>query len=68
MGGVFFNKGENCIAAGRVFVESSIHDKFIDKVVEEVKKIVSKSDEVAKKINKNECLYLYKKLLIKFKK
>ncbi|XP_026809578.1 cytosolic 10-formyltetrahydrofolate dehydrogenase [Rhopalosiphum maidis] len=39
MGGVFFNKGENCIAAGRVFVESSIHDKFIDKVVEEVKKI-----------------------------
>lgn len=41
MGGVFFNKGENCIAAGRVFVESSIHDKFVDKVVEEVKKIVS---------------------------
>lgn len=43
MGGVFFNKGENCIAAGRVFVESSIHDKFVDKVIEEVKKIVSTS-------------------------
>lgn len=42
MGGVFFNKGENCIAAGRVFVESSIHDKFVDRVVQEVKKIVSK--------------------------
>lgn len=43
MGGVFFNKGENCISAGRVFVESNIHDKFVDKVVEEVKKIVSTS-------------------------
>ncbi|XP_054279582.1 cytosolic 10-formyltetrahydrofolate dehydrogenase-like isoform X1 [Macrosteles quadrilineatus] len=40
MGGVFFNKGENCIAAGRVFVESSIHDEFLQKVVEETKKIV----------------------------
>lgn len=44
MGGVFFNKGENCIAAGRVFVESSIYDKFVDRVVEEVKKIVSISN------------------------
>ena len=33
MGAVFFNKGENCIAAGRLFVEDSIHDKFIEKVV-----------------------------------
>lgn len=41
MGGVFFNKGENCIAAGRVFVESSIYDQFVQKVVEETKKIVS---------------------------
>nr|XP_018909366.1 PREDICTED: cytosolic 10-formyltetrahydrofolate dehydrogenase isoform X1 [Bemisia tabaci] len=40
MGGVFFNKGENCIAAGRVFVESSIYDQFVQKVVEETKKIV----------------------------
>ncbi|RZF33347.1 hypothetical protein LSTR_LSTR007692 [Laodelphax striatellus] len=40
MGGVFFNKGENCIAAGRVFVESSIHDDFVRKVVEETKKMV----------------------------
>lgn len=38
---MFFNKGENCIAAGRVFVESTIHDKFVDRVVEEVKKNVS---------------------------
>lgn len=37
---VFFNKGENCIAAGRIFVESSIHDEFIRRVVQETKKIV----------------------------
>uniref|UniRef100_A0A3P9CGZ0 Aldehyde dehydrogenase 1 family member L2 n=1 Tax=Maylandia zebra TaxID=106582 RepID=A0A3P9CGZ0_9CICH len=33
MSSVFFNKGENCIAAGRLFVEESIHDEFIDRVV-----------------------------------
>ncbi|XP_072276631.1 cytosolic 10-formyltetrahydrofolate dehydrogenase [Pyxicephalus adspersus] len=39
MSAVFFNKGENCIAAGRLFVESSIHDEFVRRVVEEVKKM-----------------------------
>ncbi|XP_059017951.1 cytosolic 10-formyltetrahydrofolate dehydrogenase isoform X4 [Mustela lutreola] len=39
MSSVFFNKGENCIAAGRLFVEDSIHDQFVRKVVEEVKKM-----------------------------
>ncbi|XP_076756533.1 mitochondrial 10-formyltetrahydrofolate dehydrogenase [Xylocopa sonorina] len=39
MSSVFFNKGENCIAAGRLFVEERIHDEFVDKIVEEVKKI-----------------------------
>merc|ERR1712198_650738 len=39
MGAVFFNKGENCIAAGRLFVEDSIHDMFVNRVVEEVKKM-----------------------------
>uniref|UniRef100_A0A3P9DUJ8 10-formyltetrahydrofolate dehydrogenase n=1 Tax=Maylandia zebra TaxID=106582 RepID=A0A3P9DUJ8_9CICH len=39
MSSVFFNKGENCIAAGRLFVEESIHDEFIDRVVEEIKKM-----------------------------
>lgn len=39
MGAVFFNKGENCIAAGRLFVEESIHDEFIRRVVEEIKKM-----------------------------
>lgn len=33
MGAVYFNKGENCIAAGRLFVEESIHDEFVSKVV-----------------------------------
>ncbi|XP_072529047.1 mitochondrial 10-formyltetrahydrofolate dehydrogenase isoform X2 [Salminus brasiliensis] len=39
MSSVFFNKGENCIAAGRLFVEESIHDEFITRVVEEIKKM-----------------------------
>ncbi|XP_037552181.1 mitochondrial 10-formyltetrahydrofolate dehydrogenase [Nematolebias whitei] len=39
MGSVFFNKGENCIAAGRLFVEESIHDEFISRVVKEIKKM-----------------------------
>jgi len=39
MSSVFFNKGENCIAAGRLFVEESIHDEYIARVVEEIKKM-----------------------------
>ncbi|EDL91355.1 formyltetrahydrofolate dehydrogenase [Rattus norvegicus] len=39
MSSVFFNKGENCIAAGRLFVEESIHNQFVQKVVEEVEKM-----------------------------
>uniref|UniRef100_A0A4W4E6X8 10-formyltetrahydrofolate dehydrogenase n=1 Tax=Electrophorus electricus TaxID=8005 RepID=A0A4W4E6X8_ELEEL len=39
MSSVFFNKGENCIAAGRLFVEESLHDTFVQRVVEEVKKM-----------------------------
>ncbi|CAK9818666.1 Cytosolic 10-formyltetrahydrofolate dehydrogenase [Anthophora quadrimaculata] len=39
MSSVFFNKGENCIAAGRLFVEESIHDEFITRIVAETKKI-----------------------------
>ncbi|XP_068955495.1 mitochondrial 10-formyltetrahydrofolate dehydrogenase [Petaurus breviceps papuanus] len=39
MGAVYFNKGENCIAAGRLFVEESIHDEFVKRVVEEIKKM-----------------------------
>lgn len=36
---MFFNKGENCIAAGRIFVEASIHDEFVSRVVQETRKI-----------------------------
>ncbi|XP_068109179.1 cytosolic 10-formyltetrahydrofolate dehydrogenase [Hyperolius riggenbachi] len=39
MSSVFFNKGENCIAAGRLFLEESIHDVYVQRVVEEVKKM-----------------------------
>ncbi|XP_032218794.1 cytosolic 10-formyltetrahydrofolate dehydrogenase isoform X2 [Nematostella vectensis] len=34
-----FNKGENCIAAGRLFVEESIHDEFVNRLVDELKKL-----------------------------
>jgi len=40
MSSVFFNKGENCIAAGRLFVEETIHDEFLARIVEECKKMV----------------------------
>lgn len=39
MQSVFFNKGENCIAAGRIFVEDRIHDEFVRRVVQETRKI-----------------------------
>jgi len=39
LGSVFFNKGENCIAAGRIFVEETIYQHFLDRVVEETKKM-----------------------------
>jgi formyltetrahydrofolate dehydrogenase len=39
LGSVFFNKGENCIAAGRIFVEETIYDEFLERVVEETKKM-----------------------------
>lgn len=38
-GAVFFNKGENCIAAGRLFIEEDIHDEFVARVIEEIKKM-----------------------------
>uniref|UniRef100_A0A914D700 10-formyltetrahydrofolate dehydrogenase n=1 Tax=Acrobeloides nanus TaxID=290746 RepID=A0A914D700_9BILA len=37
---VFFNKGENCIAAGRLFVEEKIYDEFVNRVVELASKMV----------------------------
>uniref|UniRef100_A0A0K0DFQ8 Aldedh domain-containing protein n=1 Tax=Angiostrongylus cantonensis TaxID=6313 RepID=A0A0K0DFQ8_ANGCA len=37
---VFFNKGENCIAAGRIFVANSIYDSFLKSLIEDAKKIV----------------------------
>jgi len=39
LGSVFFNKGENCIAAGRIFVEETIYQQFLDRVVEETGKM-----------------------------
>uniref|UniRef100_A0A1I8A8N5 formyltetrahydrofolate dehydrogenase n=1 Tax=Steinernema glaseri TaxID=37863 RepID=A0A1I8A8N5_9BILA len=39
-GAVFFNKGENCIAAGRIFLAESIHDDFVKRLIAETKKLV----------------------------
>lgn len=39
IGGVFFNKGENCIAAGRIFVEETIYEEFLSKVTVETRKM-----------------------------
>jgi len=40
MSSVMFNKGENCIAAGRIFVEETIHDEFLRRIVDECEKMV----------------------------
>ncbi|XP_017064360.1 cytosolic 10-formyltetrahydrofolate dehydrogenase [Drosophila eugracilis] len=37
MSSVFFNKGENCIAAGRLFVEDRIHDEFVRRVLKNLR-------------------------------
>jgi acyl-CoA reductase-like NAD-dependent aldehyde dehydrogenase len=31
--GLFFNAGQVCIAGSRIYAHSSIHDKFVSKVV-----------------------------------
>jgi len=40
MSSVFFNKGENCIAAGRIFIEEPIHDAMLERLKEECDKMV----------------------------
>ncbi|KAH8393791.1 hypothetical protein KR200_012260, partial [Drosophila serrata] len=37
MSSVFFNKGENCNAAGRLFVEDRIHDEFVRRVLKDLR-------------------------------
>jgi aldehyde dehydrogenase (NAD+) len=36
--GLFFNQGQCCCAGSRLFVENSIHDKFVEKVVHKAKR------------------------------
>src|SRR5258707_6536759 len=36
--GLFFNQGQCCCAGSRLFVESHIHDEFVDKLVKRVGK------------------------------
>jgi len=38
-GAAFFNKGENCIAAGRIFIQDTIYDDFVKKLVANTKTI-----------------------------
>jgi aldehyde dehydrogenase (NAD+) len=35
--GLFFNQGQCCCAGSRLFVEESVHDKFVQKIVERAK-------------------------------
>src|SRR5580698_9583784 len=35
--GLFFNQGQCCCAGSRLFVEQSVHDKFVEKVVARAK-------------------------------
>jgi len=37
--GIFYGKGEVCAAGSRLFVESSIHDQFMDKLLERARKL-----------------------------
>lgn len=37
--GIFYGKGEVCNAGSRLFVERSVHDQFIDKLLERTKKL-----------------------------
>jgi aldehyde dehydrogenase (NAD+) len=37
--GIFYGKGEVCAAGSRLFVESSIHDEFVETLVERAKKM-----------------------------
>lgn len=38
--GAFYNQGQCCTAASRVFVEESIHEEFVHRSIEKAKKIV----------------------------
>ena len=38
--GIFYGKGEVCNAGSRLFVESKVHDEFLDKLVARAKKMV----------------------------
>ncbi|MBZ0184717.1 MAG: aldehyde dehydrogenase family protein [Candidatus Obscuribacterales bacterium] len=37
--GIFFNQGQVCCAGSRLFLEKSVHDQFMDKLLERVKKM-----------------------------
>ncbi|KAK6248509.1 hypothetical protein QUC31_020074 [Theobroma cacao] len=39
-GGMFFNKGEICVASSRVYVQEGIYEKFVNKLVEKAKSSV----------------------------
>jgi acyl-CoA reductase-like NAD-dependent aldehyde dehydrogenase len=39
--GIFYNEGQICTAASRLFVEDSIHDEFMEKLVSRTRKMVA---------------------------
>lgn len=42
--GAFYNNGQVCIAVERLFVEAPVYDRFVEKLVEQVKKLRMGSD------------------------
>lgn len=59
MSSVYFNKGENCIAAGRLFVEESIHDEYISRVVSQTLFSFVHFTTFKKTIHLCPCFFLY---------
>uniref|UniRef100_A0A8C4HEU9 10-formyltetrahydrofolate dehydrogenase n=1 Tax=Dicentrarchus labrax TaxID=13489 RepID=A0A8C4HEU9_DICLA len=57
MSSVFFNKGENCIAAGRLFVEDTIHDQFVKRVVSAAEKWAAKRAMKPSKCGISTCFF-----------
>ena len=54
LGSVFFNKGENCIAAGRLFIEETIYDEVqeANEQVTEVNDLVQEAIDEAEVVHK----------------
>lgn len=51
LNGIFSNMGQNCVASSRIFVHSSIHDKFVEKFVEKIRKEIIMGNPMDFRVN-----------------